>query len=302
MKRRPIYFLFVFLFGATGVEGQNLFERKEITLTEQWDLDDKESNSRGLFAIKTYKPVYVLLGKFSSNVNSLPHSANPDRNPVEPVPLNKSEQEFQLSMKTKVFNNLLGDKLGGDIWVAYTQVSYWQVFNTDLSRPFRETNYEPEFMFILPVNYRLLGLDGVFMGIGFNHQSNGRSNPYSRSWNRIIAQFAMETKNMTVMFRPWLRLSEDFEEDDNPGITDYVGRGELLFAYGKGRHDLSVLGRHSMRLGDHNKGSIKIDYSIRIIDNLRFHAHFFSGYGESLIDFNHRQSVIGFGVSVVEWR
>jgi phospholipase A1 len=57
-----------------------------------------------------------------------------------------------------------------------------------------------------------------------------------------------------------------------------------------------------MRLGDHNKGSIKIDYSFRILDNLRFHTQFFSGYGESLIDFNHRQSVIGFGVSVVEWR
>lgn len=281
---------------------QNLFDGEESVLTEQWDLNDTQSENNGLFVLKKYKPLYVLLGKLSTDVNKQPQSDNPKQISTDPIPLNKTEVKFQLSMKTKILNNAFGKKAKGDFWVGYTQSSFWQVYNFDLSRPFRETNYEPELMFILPVKYSFLGLESAFMGIGINHQSNGRSNPYSRSWNRIIAQFAWEGKNTLVIFKPWLRLSEDLEEDDNPGIEDYMGRAELLVAYGEGRHDVSCRTRHSMRFGNNNHGSIQISYAIRIRDHLKFHTQFFSGYGESMIDFNHRQTTIGFGLSLVEWR
>ena len=278
-------------------QAQELFGQNETTLSDHWDLGDGENDDKNLFVIRTYKPVYVLLGKVSNNVNRMPHSANPDRNIDEPIPLNKTEQMFQLSLKTKVVN----DFFGGAIWVGYTQASFWQVFNTDLSRPFRETNYEPETMFILPVHYRLFGLDGVFLGLGFNHQSNGRANPLSRSWNRIVAQVALEGKNTSVVFKPWWRLPETAAEDDNPGIENYMGRSELLVNWGKGIHAINCTARHSLRFGDNNRGSIRIAYSIKIINNLKFRAQVFSGYGESLIDYNHRQTVVGVGLSLVEW-
>ncbi|WP_303917621.1 phospholipase A [Draconibacterium sediminis] len=280
---------------------QELFGQAENTLADHWDLGDNENDDKDLFVIRTYKPVYVLVAKVSNNVNRLPHSANPARNIDEPIPLNKTEQMFQLSLKTKVFNDVFGDKVGGDIWVAYTQASFWQVFNTDLSRPFRETNYEPEAMFILPVHYRLFGMDGVFLGLGLNHQSNGRANPLSRSWNRIVAQVALEGKNTSIVFKPWWRLPESDEDDDNPGIENYLGRSELLFTWGKGIHAVNCTARHSLRFGENNRGSIRLAYSIKIIDNLKFHAQVFSGYGESMIDYNHRQTVVGFGLSLVEW-
>lgn len=302
MITHKIIALFVLLSLGGAAYSQNFFEGEASILTERWDLNDAESESKGLFVIKQYKPVYVLLAKVSSDVNKQPQSDGPNNSIPEAAPLNKTETKFQLSLKTKIFNDVFGKKRGGDFWVGYTQTSFWQVYNSEISRPFRETNYEPELMFILPVHYRVFGFESAFMGIGITHQSNGRSNPLSRSWNRVVAQFAWEGKNTSVVFKPWLRLQESADVDDNPGIENYVGRGELLVAYGKGRHDLSCQARHSMRFGDNNRGSIQLSYAFRIWDHLKFHTQFFTGYGESMIDYNHRQTTLGFGLSLTEWR
>ncbi|WP_320281889.1 phospholipase A [Draconibacterium sp. IB214405] len=301
MKIKITMLLMGLVFTVPAAFAQELFGGEENTLADHWDLGDHEHDDKDLFVIRTYKPVYVLAAKVSNNVNRMPHSDNPDRNVDEPIPLNKTEQMFQLSLKTKVLNDVFGGEQGGDIWVGYTQASFWQVFNTDLSRPFRETNYEPEAMFIFPVRYRLFGMNGVFMGLGFNHQSNGRANPLSRSWNRVVAQVGMEGKNTSVVFKPWWRLPEKEADDDNPGIENYLGRSELLVAWKKGIHSVNCTARHSLRLGDNNRGNIRLAYSINIVDNLKFHAQVFTGYGESMIDYNHRQTVVGFGLSLVEW-
>ena len=66
--------------------------------------------------------------------------------------------------------NLIGDN--GDVWLGYTQSSRWQVYNEDESRPFRETNYEPEASLIFRTNYELLGLNGRLLGLTFNHGGN----------------------------------------------------------------------------------------------------------------------------------
>ena len=54
-------------------------------------------------------------------------------------------------MKTKVWQGIFNDV--GDFWIGYTQPSRWQVYNKQLSRPFRETNYEPEAMLVFNTNY-----------------------------------------------------------------------------------------------------------------------------------------------------
>ena len=297
--------LVLLLISGSSLFAQKLFNtdvKKSYSLAERWEVNDSLTNQKGLFRVLTYKPVYVLLANWTNNINTQPTSDNPDNVVKEPIPLTSTELKFQLSFKTKTLSNVFGRKIGGDLWVAYTQTSRWQLYNPEISRPFRETNYEPEVMLIIPTRYEIFGLNGVFAGIGFNHQSNGRSNPLSRSWNRVILQFGWETKDLSIILRPWWRMQETFVEDNNPGIENYIGRGDLTLAYEKNRHDISVIARHSLRFGDDNRGSFQVDYAYQVYDYLKVHFQLFHGYGESLIDYNHKQTTVGVGVSLIEWR
>lgn len=269
------------------------------SLSKRWLI---KSDSIKRFKIEPYKPVYFLVANYTTDINNFPTSDNSLNTIEEPSDFSDTELKFQLSFKTRAVRNLLGKKIGGDVWVGYTQSSRWQLYSANISRPFRETNYEPEIMLVFPTNYRIFGLNGVFAGVGINHQSNGRSNPLSRSWNRIILQFGWENPSWSFVLRPWWRLPEDAAEDDNPGIENYIGRTEFLTVFSKGRHDLSILAKHSLRGGSNNRGSIRLDYAIKVLGQLQIHAQIFHGYGESLIDFNHKQTTFGIGLSLLQWR
>lgn len=280
---------------AQGKPNQ-FFEDEAQSLTERWELDS--ANRRGTFRILYYKPLYVLMGNWTSNPNVQPQSENPDYTVTQPIPLNPWELKFQLSFKTKVWQGIFGKH--GDLWVGYTQSSRWQVYNTELSRPFRETNYEPEAMLTFATNYKVLGFEGRLLGVGFAHQSNGRAQPLSRSWNRIIFQAGFEKENWIILFRPWIRIPD--EDDENPEITNFTGRGDLLVSHNWRNHQFSLVGRHSLRLGDNSRGSLQFDWAIPIKGHLKGHLQIFHGYGESMIDYNHKQTTVGLGVSLVEWQ
>ncbi len=285
-----------------SVRSQGLFKKNKDTysLSERWQINDTLTTQKDLFKFKSYKPLYILFANYTNDINELPTSDNPDNVVPEPLPLSDTELKFQISFKTMALKNIFGQKIGGDIWIGYSQTSRWQVYNKSQSRPFRETNYEPEVILIVPTPYKIFGINGVFAGIGYNHQSNGSSNPLSRSWHRIIMQFGWETNDLSIVLRPWWRLYEKPELDNNPGIENYIGRGDLMVAYEEGRHDISLIGRHSMRFGDDNHGSLQMDYAFRIYEYLKLHLQVFHGYGESLIDYNHKQTIVGIGVSLVE--
>ena len=279
---------------------QNEFDMETVSLSERWGLS-QPSNKKKLFKFEPYKPVYILFANYTDDINQQPTSENPANTVPVPLELNQVELKFQLSFKTKVLQNILGEKTGGDLWIAYTQSSRWQVYNEEQSRPFRETNYEPEVLFILPTKYNLFGLKGVYSGVGLTHQSNGRSNPLSRSWNRVVFQVGLEAEGWSVIFKPWIRISEEFEDDNNPNIENYVGRAELLVAHKYKKHQISFRGRHSLNSGTNNRGSIQIDYAAELYNNLRIYTQFSHGYGESLIDYNHKQTTFGIGLSLLNW-
>lgn len=267
------------------------------SLADRWELEP--STERGRFLLRPYKPMYAMVADWSTDRNQLPSSSNPVNTASEPQSMGPAEAKFQLSLKTKVWEDLVGDN--GDLWLGYTQTSYWQIYNREQSRPFRESNYEPEIMAIFRTDYSLLGWNGRLAGISLNHQSNGYSDPLSRSWNRVIAQVGFERKNWMVMIRPWWRISESAPGDNNPDIEDYVGRADLLVVRKSEGHELSFLARHSLRTGDRSRGSLQIDYAFPITSYLKAYAQLFSGYGASLIDYNHRQTRFGVGISLIQW-
>ncbi|MQW91634.1 phospholipase [Acinetobacter wanghuae] len=268
-------------------------------MDSRWELSPE--SKLGTWNIRAYQPVYLMPGFWTSNKNERPRSENPQNTvtDVEERPLTSMEAKFQLSLKTKAVENIFGNN--GDVWLGYTQSSRWQVYNGGESRPFRETNYEPEASLVFRTNYEILGLNWRMFGLGINHQSNGRSDPWSRSWNRVMLNFGFEKDNFSLMVRPWYRIEEDFKDDNNPDITDYIGRGDITAFYRWKDHDFSLLMRHSFKGGEDNRGAARFDWSFPINGRLRGNFQLFDGYGESLIDYNHRATYIGLGVSLMNW-
>lgn len=271
--------------------GESLIDRR-------WEVEPE--SKLGIFQMRAYKPVYILPAFWTSETNDQPGSPNPNNTATEAQPLDSVEAKFQLSFKVKLLENVASDNL--DIWLGYTQSSRWQAYNEDISRPFRETNYEPELIAAFrPPAIEVGGWTARLASVSLNHQSNGRADPLSRSWNRVIFSAGFDRKDWAVLIRPWFRLDEDFAEDNNPDIEDFVGRGDASIIYAKNGHEISLTGRHSLRGGDRSHGSVQVNWAFPIRRGLNGHLQLFNGYGESLIDYNHKATYVGVGLSLLEW-
>jgi phospholipase A1 len=260
-------------------------------MTRMFELDD--ATHGGLLHVRRHEPVYLLPGRWSSRPNERPFVDLPGALPPEQRNLDPVEIKFQLSLKTKLADNLIGDNV--DLWAAYTQQSNWQAYNTIESEPFRETNYAPEIFASVRTGLDLLGWRWQMVNLGFVHQSNGRADPLSRSWNRVYAAFGFERENLRLLVRPWWEIAKSSE--DNPDIDDYMGWGDIRLDWTYGDHDFGLMGRWAP---GERRGAMQFDWHYPLYGDLKAYLQVFSGYGETLIDYNHRQTTIGLGISLVQ--
>ncbi len=271
------------------------------TFSERFQLDTETKD--GIFKVKPHLPVYILPVTWRQNVN---------RNPSSPNPLNTAfgagendkrvEAKFQLSLKTKMMQNILGTDL--DWWAAYTQQSFWQIYNAEDSRPFRETNYQPETFLTLPVK---LGPDWFqlrMLNLGLVHQSNGQTDPLSRSWNRVYLTMGATSGGLSLFVKPWWRVSENTATDNNPDISDYAGRIEVQGVYSFGEHILSATLQNNLKFNTStpNRSNFQIEWAFPLVGELHGYVRGFGGYADSLQNYNFRNYGLGLGVSLVQWR
>ena len=279
-------------------------------LSRFWELE--EGSDCGTFGIRGYHPTSLsVIG--SDSVNTQPSSPTADHTALVATPYGQVETRIQLSVRTKIATGLLTqghERLRDSLWFGYTQQSYWQLFNGELSRPFRTTDHEPEITYIYPSEADLPGGWRLrYSGISLVHQSNGQALPLSRSWNRTVLMAGMEKgRNLRVMGRLWQRLPESGADDDNPEISDTIGRAELAGFWDVNPFNtLGLTVRHS--LTSTANGSYRLEWLKSFGDTdprssrngLRFHTQLFSGFGDSLVDYNRRRTVLSVGLSLVEW-
>jgi phospholipase A1 len=298
IKLTSIMLLIVIFLPATTLSQKNNFfsgNGRSQTMSERWELDAVDQ--KGTFLITPYKPVFVSAGRWSSSPNVKPTSENRFYSLPFNVNYNNYEAKFQLSLKTKLLQNIFWGH--GNLWLGYTQKAHWQIYNTKLSRPFRELNYEVEPILNFATRIPLAGFKVRMLGVALTHQSNGRTLPLSRSWNRVIFNAGLERKNWQIFIRPWIRLPD--KDDENPAITSYIGRGEAVVVYHLGRQELSLIGTHTLRFNYNNRGSIQGGWVFPIKGNFKGQLLVSNGYGETLIDYNHNQTTIGLSVSLVQW-
>lgn len=254
-------------------------------------LQKERDLARRDLAILPYRPNY-LLHTYQHRPNVAPFQA------VEPdTDFQHQELKYQISLRVPIWNRMFGKN--GDLWFGYTQKSYWQAYHWRRSSPFRETNYEPEVALTFHTDFDLLGLHHRLLTFGFAHQSNGRNEPLSRSWNRLWASFVLDRGNVVMALKPWYRIPED-ERDDNPDIANYAGRIEWQLAYKNGKQVYTFNLRNNLRVPD-NRSGYEIGWSFPIGKRIKGLAQFTNGFGDSLIDYNVRTRRVGIGVVVEDW-
>lgn len=318
-----------------AVAGEPLAEENDLSVMEKyWDLDVK--NRINAFAIRPYRMNYLLPVAYNSSPN--------EDTALEYDPRAKAqynEAKIQLSFKAKIWEDVFQDNLQGlydkakvikgmDIWATYTQMSFWQLYNSAFSSPFRDTNYEPELLLNFRIQQKIPGLMGTklqYINVGFNHQSNGRSKPLSHSWNRIVANVGLEKNfgldnkdSFSLQLKTWYRLPEDEMKDDNPDISRFMGYGELWGTLYWKQQRFAVMLRNNFR--QENLGAVQLDWSIppitfgklflgRLIpqatlehyltDKFSLYFQYFNGYGEGLMDYNKSINRFSAGIMIADW-
>jgi len=246
------------------------------------------------YLIDLYHPNYLLIGRYTDHVNNQPFTPLFQALGEPPQNLDNTEAKFQLSFKMRLWAT--DDRRWG-VWAAYTQQNQWQVYNGDVSRPFRETNYMPELFVSFRPNVEFAGFHWRLLNAGYNHQSNGRADPLSRSWDRLYAEVGVERENLVLSAKAWYRIKEEADKDDNPDITSYMGYSEFNALYRLREHSFAGMARGYIGTG--GKGAYQLTYtSPRLLGPLRGYVQLFSGYGESMIDYNWKQTTIGAGIAL----
>ena len=268
-------------------------------LSQMYDLDANDPH--GILTVREHNPMYLMPIWYNSSPNYAPSSPTRGAALQERFSDQKRiETKMQVSFKSKIAEDLF--KSRADLWFGYTQKSDWQIYNQGRrSAPFRNTDYEPEIFITQPVKAQLpWGGRLRMLGVGFAHQSNGQSRPESRSWNKVYAMAGMEWGKLTVIPRVWMRLFDSSGEDnDNPDLTKYLGYGDVKLQYRlNDKHNFSTTLRYNPKSG---YGAAEAAYTFPIKGKLQGVVRGFHGYGESLIDYNHKQSGIGFGLMFNGW-
>ncbi|MEA2018784.1 MAG: phospholipase A [Campylobacterota bacterium] len=281
--------------------------------------DDKVDKSKYKLNLMGHYENYMLLGSYTNTklherhwANGVEDTYNNDGTYNNGYERDTNEAQFQLSIKTPLYNNFLGT--GADLFTAYTQNSYWQVYDTDHSSPFRETNYMPELFLEWQPDKKLGDSHLKQVRFALIHQSNGQDVGQSRSWNRTEMFFLLQNDNINYGMHIWDRWDEDrknvndpnypnvTEGDDNPELEEYLGNQRYFVKYKSKNLNLMLTHQNDIFEYDIKKGNTKLDITFPSINsNFDFFIRYFNGYGESLVDYDVKLERISFGIQLSDW-
>jgi phospholipase A1 len=238
-------------------------------------------------------------------------------------PGNSSAQaKFQISMKFQVLQpNLYVFKHNiFPAYFAYSQKTLWNVGQQ--SRPFEESDINPEFFLDYPVNAVIIGrfkLRNIVIS-PIEHESNGLGGGQSRGWNRqyVLIKFGLESKEKMEVTNSFLsdkallyiKLWHASGYTDETAYLQSIGSNEKFLDYmGQGEIGVSVrnflwggfLKNHQLDIRmpifrDARKNSCEFEFRQQLPNmNFALYFQYWYGYGETLMRFDQfgRRSFIG---------
>ncbi|WP_274008016.1 phospholipase A [Vibrio parahaemolyticus] len=228
--------------------------------------------------ISTYEDNYVL-GTYTTDINQSAYSEMGS----EMDSLQDFEVKFQISASIPFYRFSSGTALMG----AYTQKSLWQLANSDISSPFRETNYKPQVFLAHQSNMLLFN----HVEAGYKHESNGQSSKLSRSWDRLYVAAERFSGPVEYGVHAWWVITT--ENDD---MENYYAPYEL---WAKVYTRAGVVNTRGFYNFADDKGGIELGYTFYFNDILGVYLQGYHGYGETLIDYDHSQTRVGLGIKLM---
>lgn len=243
-----------------------------------------------LQSLETYKPITVLHSIFPGQEGS--EQGYQDR-----------ELLLTFSFKRLIYWNL---------YFAYSHKAYWQIYDYENSRPFREHNYNPELFLewddVLRFDHWRLGLiEHESNGEKLRYDSNGNPVNYSRTWNRVYVYTRKSVHPwVTLGLKYWIVTDSDDPEAgsyivDNSDIQQYMGSCEFYAELGKFPSVISIMLRQGWKS---NTETIRVDGRLPLSaltgwedKGVDLFVQCFSGYGDNLIDYDRRINRFSIGVA-----
>lgn len=250
-------------------------------------VDDPKNPWKNPFGIVLFRPNYVMPLYYTDKpYREVYEGATPDDQEISAY-----DFKFQISFLLPICRNLFIEDLSLD--AAYTQVSYWQLYTR--TQYFRETNYELEGF----LHYMFT--DWCSLSAGITHQSNGRGGSLERSWNRAYGNMIFSGKTWIIDLKGWAPVFRNISIDiHNPRIMNYMGYGRLLLAWKMKRVELSAQEYNFME-SRFRRGSFLLGASFRVFTPYSVYVNYFNGYGQSLIEYDHRCQSLGVGIVLNDW-
>ncbi len=259
------------------------------TAAEQRESLQNQANTNP-YVISLYEPTYIMPFSYVSSWNQ---AAEWDDGSLEN--LNHTETKFQFSVKAPIWRNFFHYK--NSLNLAYTQLSFWQLYNK--TPFFRETNYQPELFFSSVIERPLFGGWNIsFLNIGAVHESNGRGGDNERSWNRVYLETLISKKNWLLSIRPWYVIPGNSLKN-NPHIANYLGYERVVLSYKFHQQTFSLLTYNLEHMT--SRGSLELTWSFPLVRQFRGYVQGFTGYGQSLIEYNHYTNSASVGIALNDW-
>ena len=277
--------IFCAQFCAVICASQDPLKKDQTVLEQEVKAQNSAENHQNL--INLYRPTYVLPFYHTNNPYQSIYLNNTPNNQW----LKDDELKAYFSFFIPIVRHLYKDK-PLSLNFAYSQLMYWQVYAK--SQYFRETNYEPE-MFMENHFSRYVAAQ-----VGLNHQSNGRGGDLERSWNRAYLQLKFTGQKWLVQVRGWSLIAENSSSNlHNSDIVYYLGYENILLSYKLGKLKTSIEAQNFE--SGFKRGYVQVSMSYPILQAISVYTQFFNGYGQSLIEYNHKNTGFGIGISLNDW-
>ncbi|MDR2093358.1 MAG: phospholipase A [Azoarcus sp.] len=213
---------------------------------------------------------------------------------------------YQLSFRYRLFDaqGAVGKNLPvtKGLYFAFTQTAMWDLESE--SKPFRDTSFRPSLFFQWKTVDPPLG-DSLALAGGYEHESNGRDGPDSRSIDTWIVR--ADLRHYLPDGRTYIGIEPKIwrymDKSDNPDIARYRGYGQLGLRIGR---DSALMLTAILRRGTAGVGSTQFDLSYPLRASIFsgvgtfVHVQYFNGYGQTLLEYKEsRHPQIRVGVSLV---